>query len=683
MKKKHIPAIAGAAVLAVSVTGTALSALFGDVNRDESFDAADAVRLADYLTAKTEDIDGAAADFNSDGSLTAADLTLLKRSLLSGEQSGTSETGENYVTAITYTENAVILKNADEKTVPPDLAENVTVSSGTRVTITKPTDDGEISIDGECSEGQLIADADKTLYPDGKITVSLRGLTLANSSDSPIYAASAGDEFVISVKKDTVNTVSDGQNYQNADGSAGAVYSCDDLKIKGKGKLIVNGNCEDGIVSKDDLKIWNGEIEVTAADDGIRGKDSVRIGDPDDTDGYDALKVTVRTAGGDGIKSTGTDTDKGFVRINGGTISIDSYLDGISGEQKVEINGGTIGIHTYEGAGYQSGTGGNQGGRGDFGGSSGKNKTDVSAKGIKAVGLYSEDGSSWLSGGDLLINGGSVTIDSSDDCLHCGGDMYLYGGEMLLQTADDGAHSDHSMTIGSTAGNDFNAVKIVITKGCEGMEAQHITQNCGTVIAHVTDDGFNAGGGNDGSGNQGGFNPWGGGFSSGGSADDYTLNFNGGFTLVDVENSGDHDGIDSNGNITVTGGIIVTNGNQPFDYGAERSGKITCTGGIWIENSRTSRYMETQPAYLVNGGSVSQGTRISLVGSDGTVIVSFIAGKQVSVLRAGGDVSGAKFYTGGTLSEDAVYFQTLYSDQSAAYGGTLSGGTLSQGSGRS
>lgn len=676
MKKTRILIPFGAAALALSVSGAAFAAVTGDVNRNGKLDIADAVSLVKYLIAEPADIDGAAADLSGDGKINAIDLALLKRLLLAEG----SSPSEGYVTQITYAADSVTLKDADGNVIAPDKAENVRVENGTVVTVTKPTDAGEISADGECSQGQLRIDVDKTAYPDAQVAVSLRGLTLANSSDSPIYAASVGDELVLTVKKDTVNTISDGTSYQNADGSAGAIYSCDDLKIKGKGTLIVNGNCEDGIVSKDDLKLWNGDIQVTAADDGIRGKDSVRIGDPNAAEGYDSLSVNVKTTGGDGIKSTGTDEGKGFVRINGGTVTIDSYLDGISGEQSVEINGGTIDIHTYQGASY---SGGNQGGYGFGGGDGNKNKTDVSAKGIKAVGLYDTDGTTWKSGGNLYINGGTITIDSSDDCLHGGGDLFLYGGSMMLQTSDDGVHSDHSLTVGETAGTIYDNVQIIVTKGYEGLEAQHIIQNSGTVIAHVTDDGFNAGGGNDGSGNQGGFNPWGGGgggFSSGG---DYSLTFNGGFALVDVENSGDHDGIDSNGSITVTGGIIITNGNQPFDYGAESGSKLSFSNNaVWIENSRTSHYMETQPNYTVTGGSTAQGQRISLVGSDGKVIVSFIAGKQVTVLRAGGNVSGAKFYTGGTLSADTTYFQTAYSDQLAAYGGTLSGGTASSGSGK-
>ena len=56
----------------------------------------------------------------------------------------------------------------------------------------------------------------------------------------------------------------DGTSYTNADEDSGAIYSKDDIKFKGKGNLTVNGNCADGIVGKDDVKIYNGNITVNA-----------------------------------------------------------------------------------------------------------------------------------------------------------------------------------------------------------------------------------------------------------------------------------------------------------------------------------------------------------------------------------------------------------------------------------
>ena len=121
-------------------------------------------------------------------------------------------------------------------------------------------------------------------------------------------------------------------------------------------------------------------------------------------------------------------------------------------------------------------------------------------KGIKAVGLYDEAGTTWQSDGNLIVNGGTITIDSSDDSLHCGGDMQLLGGSMTLATADDGAHSDHALIIGSTGGDD-DTPYVNITKSYEGIEGVDITQNSGTVMVTSSDDGYNAAGGSDSSGN--------------------------------------------------------------------------------------------------------------------------------------------------------------------------------------
>lgn len=553
-----------------------------------------------------------------------------------------------------------------ETNAPSDVA---SVNNGV-LTINK---EGVFSVTGSNTGGQIVVDVDKTAYPDAVVELDLEGMSLTNTNDSPIYVAAIGDEVVISAKNGTENTISDGADYTNADGSQGAIYACDDLKIKGKGTLTVNGNAADGIVCKNDLKLYNGNITVNAADDGIRGKDSVTIGKESDTD-FSNLNITVNTQGGDGIKSTATDTDSkksyGLVTINGGTIDINSYADGIQAEQEFVMNGGDLNIYTYEGSNYtgtsSGNTGGNTGGRPGGMQDGNSNKTDISAKGIKAVGLYDEAGTTWQSKGDITINGGNITVDSSDDSLHCGGNMNLYGGVLTLSTADDGCHADHDLTIGKGSSTTYDDITIRVIKGYEGIEAQNITQNSGAVICNVTDDGYNAAGGSDGSGNGNQMGPgggWGQG-SWGSSGGNYSLTINGGFALVNVA-SGDHDGFDSNGSLTITGGIVVTNGNEPFDS----DGTLSATGGIWIENSTCNSYMDTQPSYSVNGSSVNAGERISLVGSDGKVIVSFIAGKAVSKLRAGGNVSGAGFKIGGSLS-GSTYFMD---GEEAAYGGTVTG----------
>ena len=589
---------------------------------------------------------------------------------------------DSVVTALVYSGSSVTATNASGGVVSNP--SNLTIS-GANVTVTASS---EISVSGESTSGQLAVNVDKTAEPEGKVVLNLEGLTLSNSSAAPIYVEAIGDEVQISAKNGTTNTISDGTShtdtYVDSDGNTntvnGAIFSRDDLKLKGKGTLIVNGNTEDGIVCKNDLKIWNGNITVNAADDGIRGNDSVRIGDPDAAD-YSSLSVTVNTnngsSGGDGIKTNSDEDGKGYVTINGGTVNIDSYADGIQAEQTFTMNGGELNITTYQGSNFTgSASGGNGGWGGGMGGNDGNsNKTDISAKGIKAVGVYDEAGTTWQSGGDLIVNGGTITIDSSDDSLHCGGDMQLLGGSMTLATADDGAHSDHALIIGST-GSDYDAPYVNITKSYEGIEGVDITQNSGTVMVTSSDDGYNAAGGADSSGNnnsggwgQGSWGP-GGGSSSDGSQ---TMTFNGGYAYVNAAG----DGLDSNGNIYFNGGYVFVSqtggGNGPLDCG-DSNNSITYSGGTVIA-AGSSDMFETPSSYsFLSTTSVSAGQTITFTDASGNVLATFTLPNGSAEMVMCSQESSVTCYTGGTLS-GTTYFASQDSTNRCGYGGTISGGT--------
>ena len=590
---------------------------------------------------------------------------------------------DSVVTALVYSGSSVTATNASGGVVSNP--SNLTIS-GANVTITASS---EISVSGESTSGQLAVNVDKTAEPEGKVVLNLEGLTLSNSSAAPIYVEAIGDEVQISAKNGTTNTISDGTShtdtYVDSDGNTntvnGAIFSRDDLKLKGKGTLIVNGNTEDGIVCKNDLKIWNGNITVNAADDGMRGNDSVRIGDPDATD-YSSLSVTVNTnngsSGGDGIKTNSDEDGKGYVTINGGTVNIDSYADGIQAEQTFTMNGGELNITTYQGSNFTgSASGGNGGWGGGMGGNDGNsNKTDISAKGIKAVGVYDEAGTTWQSGGDLIVNGGTITIDSSDDSLHCGGDMQLLGGSMTLATADDGAHSDHALTIGSTGG-DYDAPYVNITKSYEGIEGVDITQNSGTVMVTSSDDGYNAAGGADSSGNNNsggwGQGSWGG--PGGGSFSDgsQTMTFNGGYAYVNAAG----DGLDSNGNIYFNGGYVFVSqtggGNGPLDCG-DSNNSITYSGGTVIA-AGSSDMFETPSSYsFLSTTSVSAGQTITFTDASGNVLATFTLPNGSAEMVMCSLESSVTCYTGGTLS-GTTYFASQDSTNRCGYGGTISGGT--------
>lgn len=571
---------------------------------------------------------------------------------------------DSTVTAVNFSDSGISLFNAANEAVLADSAENITVS-GKYVTILKA---GDYEFSGSCSNGQIKVSTDNAAEPEAVVTLSLSGLTLTNDSEAPVYVENVGDECVISAKNGTENIISDGtshtDSYVNSDGETvvvnAAIFARDDLKIKGKGTLTVNGNTEDGIVTKNDLKLQNGTINVTAVDDGIRGNSSVRIGDPDSLD-YSTLNVTVKTTGtGDGIKSTSVEEGKGTVTVNGGTVNVTAYADGIQAEQGVVINGGDINIYTYQGSGYTGSGSTDQTNQrpGGWGGGMGMdgnpNKVENSAKGIKAVGLYDAAGTTWQSGGDITINGGNITIDSSDDAVHCGGAMTITGGQMKIATADDALHSDHDLTLG-TNGGAYGDFGIYVTKCYEGVEGENIYQYSGTVVVKADDDGYNAAGGADSSGNfnPGGFNP-GGGF---GEAGNNELTISGGIAIVQSA-SGDHDAFDSNGNLSVTGGIVIANGQEPLDS----DGTNSATGGTVLAVSSQST------------GTVAANTQFTVADSSGNVIVSFKTMQGMGGITTKHTDTTVSMYTGGTISGGTDLI-ALDDSQPVYASGTITGGT--------
>lgn len=539
-------------------------------------------------------------------------------------------------------------------------ADNVIVS-GETITITQPC---TISITGKSTDAQVIVDVDKTTYPTGLVELSLEGAELSNSSKAPIFVNQIGDEVVVSPKNGTTNTISDGTShtdtYTDSEGVTetvnGAIFARDDLKIKGKGTLIVNGNTEDGIVCKNDIKLYNGTLQVTAKDDGIRGNDSITIGNDTATD-FSGLNITVTSTAGDGFKTKDTDTTsgKGYIQVNGGTVNVTSYSDAFHASQKLTVAGGDLTLKTTCPASQSS-----SGGWGGFqpGGGSSSSKTDISAKGLKA-GCTTDDNT--VIEGTINVTGGTMNIDSTDDSVHAT-NITIDGGIITASSGDDGVHADNTLIA--------NNGEINVTKSYEGLEAADLQIKGGTVHVVSSDDGFNAAGGNDSSGNQGGWGQggWGGGMSSSTG----TLTISGGYVYVRAEG----DGLDSNGNLTISGGTVLvcgptSGGNGIFDKG-DGSYTFSITGGtVW--GIGTSDMFETPSStYLSSSTSFSANQTFAAADSNGNVTSIMTVPSDMSmngmVFFYSPSTSGLSLYSGGT------YNGTLNSD-GYGEGGTLSGGS--------
>lgn len=184
------------------------------------------------------------------------------------------------------------------------------------------TKEGEYQITGKLENGMIVVNA-----PEAKVELNFADCYMVSEVNSLVYVEDA-DEVVIKAAEGTTNTFIDNRPYKdsdNEDKEAGnaAIYAKDDLKIKGKGKMVVEGNYKNGIQSKNDIEVKNLTLEITAADNALKGNDSVII---------ESGVLTLTALGGSGIK---TDNDrisnkgnqKGNITILGGNVNITSKKD--------------------------------------------------------------------------------------------------------------------------------------------------------------------------------------------------------------------------------------------------------------------------------------------------------------------------------------------------------------------
>ena len=534
-------------------------------------------------------------------------------------------------------------------TVTSDTSDGVT-QSGSVYTITKA---GEYTVAGLLSEGQLIVDAGD----EDEVTIVLNGTSITCSSGSPIYVKNAS-KVEIKSEENTFNEVIDKRAEATDDSSddAGnaAIYATCDLKLVGKGALVVTGNYNNGIQSKDDLSIKNVIVKVTAVNNAVKGNDAVDI---------ESGNIIAISAKGDGIKTSNSSlsnkgNQKGIVTITGGNIDIYAACDGIDASYGADISGdGNLNIYTdtyseyseeVTSSGSSSGTssgrdssanksasantvsyvaasdtianapggfgGGNMGGMdgqnggnkaggdrpgmpGDFNESGNSSGQSYSTKGIKAE-------------SEINISGFTINISSTDDGIHANSDsgvletgedgkgtIVINGGSITISSGDDGMHADKQL--------DVNDGYINVVTSYEGLEAITINLNGGKIYVYATDDGINA--------------------CTGDGKTSPIVNVTGGYIDV-TTTSGDTDGIDSNGNYVQTGGFVLVKGGSSsgnVSGSIDVDGTVTITGGTCIALGGVCETpVNSANAYVLSSVSFSSGS-YSLKDASGNEVISF------------------------------------------------------------
>ncbi|MDD2484222.1 MAG: carbohydrate-binding domain-containing protein, partial [Eubacteriales bacterium] len=196
------------------------------------------------------------------------------------------------------------------------------------------TEGGTYVLSGSLEDGQILIEADE----EAKIKLVLNAVEI-KSSDGPAIYSVENDKVIITIAKGTSNRVEDSATYTLAEGEEepnAAIFSKSDLTINGSGTLVVNGNYNNGIVSKDDLVITGGNVTVLAVNDGIKGRDSIAIKDGN---------FTITAKDGDALQaSNDEDAEKGWISIDGGNFVITATGDGLQAESLLQVTNGTLSI---------------------------------------------------------------------------------------------------------------------------------------------------------------------------------------------------------------------------------------------------------------------------------------------------------------------------------------------------
>lgn len=473
------------------------------------------------------------------------------------------------------------------------------------------------------SDSKSTCDSPAVRVSDNQITITRTGTYVLSGSltNGQIVVDASGEKVQIVLKDASINCDTSAAIYVK---SADKVFvtlaeNTSNTLTNTKDFVAIDDNNIDAVIfSKSDLSLnGSGTLTIHAAyGHGIVSKDDLVItsGTYDITAARHALsgKDSVRIADGvftlnakkDGIHSENTDNDeKGFIYIADGTFSITCDSDGMDAEETLQVDGGTITIAAGD------------------------------------DGLHAD--------GDLVLNDGTITITKSYEGLE-GKTVTITGGSYAVTSSDDGVNAAGDGTAGnsSDSASSDSSKEQKMPSGTPPKQPQNSSDS--TEMPQSPQNGAPNGNGNSGPGGME-------------DATDYNrIQISGGMLTV---NAGG-DGLDSNGDLTVTGGEIYIDGPVQGGNGAlDCSGAATISGGTVIavgssgmaENFSSS---STQGSMLVTVSASMISGEITLQDSNGNSLLSYTPAKSYnSVVISCPKLTSGETYT--LLAGDTTTTVTL------------------------
>lgn len=346
-------------------------------------------------------------------------------------------------------------------------------------------------------DGQILVDAGE----DDEVVIELTGATINYGADSPIKIISA-KKVEISAKKDTENVINDTRAAKTTDvenQGEGAIYAVCDLKIKGSGTLVINASYNNGIHTTKDMTIQNLSLKVTAYNNALKGNDSITVLSGSiaaiSTNG-DGVKTENTNVNKNGVT-------RGDILISGGTVTVYAAGDGFQSAHNFEMTAGedgttpTVTVYTGSYSGYTASNASTT----SYKGVKVQNELNINDGTITLQtyddGLHADYGTFFDDGtkgkGTVNITGGTVNMSVyAPENKTAGGRMGPggrggWGGQMTVSGAD-AIHADNMLNI---SGGTVN-----IDSAYEGLEANVINISGGKTTVMANDDGVNATKGN-------------------------------------------------------------------------------------------------------------------------------------------------------------------------------------------